>query len=87
MAKVRKRIVNNQIVNFNRVNSFLLKLFKSEVHASRILSISNAVLGVITAASLAISMIGHGLAVARGKATKHTIKQVDRLLANEKFIV
>ena len=87
MAKVRKKVVNNQIVNFNRVNSFLLKLFKSEVHASRILSISNAVLGVVTAASLAISMIGHGLAVARGKATKHTIKQVDRLLGNEKFIV
>lgn len=87
VPKIRKKIVNNQIVNFDKVNNFLLKLFQSEVHASRVLSISNAVLGVITAASLAISMIGHGLAIAKGKATKHTVKQVDRLMANEKFIV
>ncbi len=87
MSKVQKKIINNQVVNFNKVNNFLLKLFKNDVHASRVLSISNAVLGVVTAASLAISMIGQGLATAKGKATKHTVKQVDRLLSNEKFIV
>jgi len=87
VSKIQKKIVNNQIVNFDKVNKFLLKLFKNDVHASRVLSISNAVLGVITRASLAISMIGQGLATAKGKATKHTIKQVDRLLSNEKFIV
>ena len=87
MSKIRKKIVNNQVINFDKVNNFLIKLFANDVHALRVLSISNAVLGVITGASLAISMIGHGLAVAKGKATKHSIKQVDRLLSNGKFIV
>lgn len=87
VSKIQKKLVNNQIVNFNKANNFLLKLFKNDVHASRVLSISNAVLGVITAASLAISMIGQGLATAKGKTTKHTVKQVDRLLSNERFIV
>ena len=36
-----------------------------------------------TNASLAVAMIGHGLAQARGVADKHAIKQVDRLLSNQ----
>jgi len=36
----------------------------------------------MTAASLAVAAIGHGLALARGGLTKHAIKQVDRLLSN-----
>jgi len=35
-----------------------------------------------TAASVAVSTIGQGLALARGLVTKHAIKQVDRLLSN-----
>jgi len=87
MSKIQKRVVNNQIVGFDKVNNFLSNLLENKVHASRILSISNAVLGVITAASLAISLIGQGLAIAKGKATKHSVKQVDRLIGNKKFIV
>lgn len=37
----------------------------------------------MTTASLAIHAIGHGLAQARGKLTKHAVKQVDRLLSNQ----
>jgi hypothetical protein len=36
----------------------------------------------MTAASLAVAMIGHALAQARGLVTKHAVKQVDRLLSN-----
>src|SRR4051794_24390862 len=36
----------------------------------------------MTAASLAVALIGQALAQARGLITKHTIKQVDRLLSN-----
>jgi len=39
-------------------------------------------LGVMTSASLAIHAMGQGLAQARGKLTKHAVKQVDRLLSN-----
>src|SRR6516225_7074599 len=41
-----------------------------------------ATLGVISTASLAVNTIGQGLALARGRLPKHTIKQVDRLLSN-----
>ncbi len=53
------------------------------LHAKRVLSLSNATLGVIITASLAVSMIGQGRALARGLITKHAIKPVDRLLSNE----
>lgn len=87
MKKIEKRVVNNQIIDFSRVHKHLLNLFESSVHANRILSISNAVLGVITSSSLAISMIGFGLSIARGTSTKHSVKQVDRLIGNKKFAV
>ncbi len=52
------------------------------LHAKRVLSITNAVVGVIHAASLSIHAIGTGLAIANGRHPKHAIKQVDRLLSN-----
>jgi hypothetical protein len=86
-AKIQKRCVNNQIIDFDKVHDFLGNLFGNSIHAKRIESISDAVLGVITAASLAISMIGLGLAVTKGTVTKHAVKQVDRLIGNNKFLV
>jgi hypothetical protein len=53
------------------------------LHAKRISSLAGATLGVMTAASLAVAMIGHALAQARGLVTKHAVKQVDRLLSND----
>ena len=47
------------------------------------LSLADAGLGVVTSASLAVSMIGHALAQARGLIDKHAVKQVDRLLSNQ----
>jgi hypothetical protein len=44
--------------------------------------LANATLGVISSAYLAVSTIGQRLALARGRLTKHAIKQVDRLLSN-----
>jgi len=52
------------------------------LHAKRILSVTNAVVGVIHAVSLSIHAIGAGLAHATGLNAKHAIKQVDRLLSN-----
>ena len=47
------------------------------------LSLSNATLGVLVSASLAVHAIGQGLAQASGKLSKHAVKQVDRLLSNQ----
>src|SRR5487761_2758665 len=73
----------NQTLCFTEVHRFLAGLFDGDLHAKRVLSLTNATLGVIRTASLAVNTIGQGLAMARGLVTKHAIKQVDRLLSNE----
>jgi hypothetical protein len=64
------------------IRGFLESLFKGDVHAKRVYSLADATLGVMRSASLAIHAIGQGLAQARGRVTKHAVKQVDRLLSN-----
>jgi hypothetical protein len=64
------------------VEAFVDAVVGEDLHAKRVLSLANATLGVIHAASLAVATIGKGLAQARGLEPKHAIKQVDRLLSN-----
>ena len=68
---------------FDQVRAYLGEVYGSDLHAKRIGSLAGATLGVMTAASLAVAMIGHALAQARGLVTKHAVKQVDRLLSND----
>ena len=65
------------------VQEHLDELFGEDVHAKRVMSLANGVIGVMHAAALAIHAIGKALAVAMGLEAKHTIKQVDRLLSND----
>ena len=76
MAASRPRIAPSD------VHALCTELFLEDMHARRVLSLSNGVVGVIHAAALSIHAIGHGLAQATGGASKHAIKQVDRLLGN-----
>jgi hypothetical protein len=64
------------------VRAFLGEVFGADLHAKRIDSLAGATLGVMQSASLAVAMIGQALALAKGLATKHAIKQVDRMLSN-----
>jgi hypothetical protein len=75
-------MTSSKQIAFDDVHGFLSGLLSEDVHAKRVYSLANATLGVMTAASLAVAAIGRGLALARGSLTKHTIKQVDRLLSN-----
>ena len=77
-----RRMTRFHPIRFGEIHSFTAALFESDLHAKRVLSIANATLGVIYAASLAIHTIGCGLAAARGLKKKHAVKQVDRLLSN-----
>jgi len=52
------------------------------VHAKRVDSLADSVLGTMHAAKMAVSTIGRALAEAKGLESKHAIKQVDRLLSN-----
>jgi len=76
-------MVRQQPLSYGQVHRSLVGLFDGDMHAKRIASLANATLGVVKTGSLAVSMIGHGLALARGLTSKHAIKQVDRLLSNE----
>ena len=69
------------------IRDYLGALFAGDVHSKRIDSLAGATLGVMTSASLAVSVIGHALAQARCRLTKHAIKQVDRLLSNQGVVV
>ncbi len=51
-------------VDASQVRSFLETLFGSDLHAKRFLSLANATLGTIHAASLSVHAIGHALAPA-----------------------
>jgi hypothetical protein len=66
----------------DRVHEFLEELFSESLHAKRVLSLGNAVVGAIHAAALGVHAIGKALAAASGLEPKHAIKQVDRLLSN-----
>jgi hypothetical protein len=68
---------------FDDVRLFIGELYGPDLHAKRVDWLAGATLGVMTAASLAVAMIGHALAQARGLVTKHAVKQVDRLLSND----
>lgn len=65
------------------VEALTERLFEPDLHAKRVQSLANAVVGALTAATLSIHAIGRALALARGLKPKHAIKQVDRLLSNE----
>jgi hypothetical protein len=68
--------------SFGRARGALGSLFGPDLHAKRIDCLSDATLGVLHSASLAVAAIAHGLAAARGLTTKHAIKQVNLLLSN-----
>jgi hypothetical protein len=56
------------------IRDCLRTIFARDMHFKRIDSLAGTTLGVMTSASLAVSVIGHALAQARCRLTKHAIK-------------
>jgi hypothetical protein len=79
--------MNRPIERVEFVHNYLDRIFAEDLHAKRVQSLANGTLGVMTSASLAVSIIGQALAQARGLLSKHAIKQVDRLLSNRGIVV
>ena len=79
--------MNRPIKRVEFVQNYLDGIFAEDLHAKRVKSLANGALGVMTGASLAVSIIGQSLAQARGLLGKHAIKQVDRLLSNQGIVV
>jgi hypothetical protein len=82
MKRKNKRIAKSRL-SPKRVQEFVENVLGQDFHAKRVRSVSDATLGVLNAGALGVHAIGRGLAVARGLADKHAIKQVDRLLSNQ----
>jgi len=61
---------------------FLDALFGQEMHAARVQSLANGVVGVLMAAVVSIAAIGQAYALLAGIKGKSGIKQIDRLLSN-----
>jgi hypothetical protein len=80
-------VIREQRFSFNEVRQVLGGVLDHDLHAKRVDSLCDATLGVLRSASLAVCMIGQGLAAARGLNPKHATKQVDRLLSNPKINV
>jgi len=80
-------VIREQRFSFNQVHHVLGGVLGHDLHAKRVASLSDATLGVLRSASLAVCTIGRGLAAARGLNPKHATKQVDRLLSNPKINV
>ena len=75
-----------KIVRTEEVHRIVHTLFENEMHAKRIESLANGVTGVMHSGSLVVRLIGQGLAHAHELKTKHAVKQVDRLVGNEKLV-
>lgn len=66
------------------IQRFIGEIVDDDLHVKTILSLSNAVLGVLHAASLCIHVIGRAYGWATDHDGKHGVKQIDRLLSNER---
>jgi hypothetical protein len=80
-------VIREQRFSGNQVKQVLGDMPARDPHAKRIASLSDATLGVLRSASLAVCAIGRGLAADRGLNPKHATKQVDRLLSNPEIKV
>lgn len=58
------------------------QIFGDDLHARRVLSLTNGVAGTVTAAVLSIHAIGRGYARFTNQLEKHGVKQTDRMLGN-----
>ena len=84
---MNRRAMSSFVKDPLKVKETLEKIFGDDLHAMRVLSIANSVVGVLDAASLSIHAIGRGYAHATGMTDKHGVKQTDRLLSNAGFDV
>ena len=79
---MRTRSVANFVKDPLRVAATLEGIFADDLHARRVASLANGVIGTVDAAALSVHAIGRGYARATNNSEKHGIKQTDRLLSN-----
>ncbi len=84
---IRRSTEPKHVGTVSRAHAMMDELFGEDVHAQRLGSLTDGVVGVVDAGQLSIHAIGRGLAAVHGLNDKHAVKQVDRLVGNEKIDV
>ena len=79
---MNRHAISNFVKNPLKVGETIEKIFEDDLHARRVMSLANGVVGVLDAAVLSIHAIGRGYAHATNHSEKHGVKQTDRLLGN-----
>lgn len=69
-------------LDIEHTRDFVTRVFGADMHAMRVLSLANGVVGVLTAAVVSIHAIGQAYAQVAKITAKSGVKQVDRLLSN-----
>ncbi len=64
----------------SRVQTLVSSIFEDNLHAKRVASLGDSVVGALLGARLGVAMIGRALAVAKSLNPEHAIKQVDLFL-------
>jgi hypothetical protein len=77
-----RRAILSFVKNPLKVADTIEQIFENDLHARRVLSLANGVVGVLDAAVLSIHAIGRGYAHATNHSEKHGVKQTDRMLGN-----
>ena len=84
----RRRAVDPKHVGLvERAHGLLDALYAEDMHAQRLASLKDAVVGAVESSSICIHAIGRGLAAVHNLCDKHAVKQVDRLIGNERIDV
>jgi hypothetical protein len=82
--KPRRRLTK---VDPTYARNLVKQVFSDDMHAARVLSLGNGVIGVLHAAVLAVHAIGQAYAKVANIKPKSGVKQVDRLLSNEGLVM
>ncbi len=74
--------MNRNVITATRAVRLIDWMASESLHAKRVQSVTNAIVGVVVAVSLSIHAIGAGLAQTTGLNAKHATKDLHRLLSN-----
>lgn len=74
-------------VNPTYARNLVKNVFREDMHAARVVSLANGVIGVLHAAVLAVHAIGQAYAKVANIQPRSGVKQVDRYLSNDGFVM
>ena len=69
------------------IKAHLSSVFEKAIHAARLKSLSDMVVGLMAGGLFTVTGIANSLTAVNELSPKHAIKQVDRAIGNDKLVV